>query len=96
MSEFLDRFSLEALKFDYAVLAGMIVIWLVVLACSLHSLRAQGLSRRRQVVWTLILLLLPVVGLLIYLPFSFRIENYPDLFIWKRAGSGAGKGAAQK
>jgi fatty-acid desaturase len=91
MSELLDRFSLEALKFDYQVLAGMIMIWLIVLVCALHSLYAQGLSRSKQITWFLVMLLLPIVGVLIYLPFSFRIENYPDLFIWKRTKSATGK-----
>jgi hypothetical protein len=92
MSELLDRFSLEALKFDAQVLTAMIVIWLVVLACALNSLFTQGVSRYKQVTWSLVMILLPIVGVLIYLPFSFRIENYPDLFIWRRTkGTGSKK-----
>lgn len=84
MSSILDRFSLDAIKFDYQVLVGLVIIWLFTIGCALHSVHTQGFSRQRRVIWSLIIICLPVIGILLYLPFSFRLEHYPDLFIWKK------------
>lgn len=95
MSDFLDRFSLDAIKFDMVVMAGMVFVWFVVWICSLMSIRSQGLSKGRRVFWTLVVTFLPVIGVLLYIPFSFRVENYPDLFIWRR-NTGQGKKPAMQ
>lgn len=85
MRDLLDRFTLDAIKFDYQVLAGMIVIWVLVLVCSIHSLMNQRMKASTRNLWIAVIVGLPIVGVLLYLPFSFRLENYPDLFIWKKS-----------
>ena len=84
MSEILDRFSLSAIKFDVPTLLGMIFAWLIVVACALKSVWTRGISKRNAFVWSLLIVFCPVVGVLIFLPFSFRLDHYPDLFIWKK------------
>ncbi|HEY1173757.1 MAG TPA: PLDc N-terminal domain-containing protein [Verrucomicrobiae bacterium] len=92
MRELLDRFTLDAIKFDYQVLAGMILIWLVVLACVVSSIFHQGGTRGRRIAWICVVTFVPIIGVLIYLPFSFRLENYPDLFIWRKSKGAQSKG----
>lgn len=91
MRDLLDRFTLDAIKFDYVVLAAMLVIWFLVVACAIQSVFTQRTKRSSRVAWSLFLIFCPIIGVLFYLPFSFRLEHYPDLFIWRKS-SGGGKG----
>ena len=91
MRDFIDRFTLDAIKFDYQVLAGMVIIWMLVVVCSIHSLLNQRIKPSTRNLWIAVILGLPVIGVLFYLPFSFRLENYPDLFIWKKSKANSGK-----
>jgi hypothetical protein len=84
MSDILDRFSLDAIKFDLPILLGMIFAWLIVVAATVHSIWLHSKSRNSAIIWTLFVVLCPVIGVLVFLPFSFRLEHYPDLFIWKK------------
>jgi hypothetical protein len=80
MSEIFSRFSLHAAKFSGQVWVCLAVIWLVVLGCSLASIRAQAFSVRQQRFWQLVVICVPVFGVLAYLPFSFRREQLLQLF----------------
>lgn len=81
-----DMFSLsaEATKFNKQILVCSIVIWFAVVACAISSLWGQPFSKKQRSFWTLILLAFPLVGLLAYIPFSIKKENYPGLFNVKK------------
>jgi hypothetical protein len=84
MKELLGRFSLEAVKFNGQILACLILIWVAVLACAISSIMAQPFSKRQRAFWIGLILCVPLVGLLAYLPFSFRKEELPHIFLAKR------------
>ena len=84
MAEFMSRFSTDAMKADMQVLACAVVLWLAVLGCTLSSIDHQPFGRRRRMVWLVLVTAVPLVGLLCYLPFSFRLESYPTLSLLKR------------
>jgi len=62
----------------------MIIICLVVWPVLLHSVYTQGLSLPRKIACSVVLFFAHRWGVDLPL-FFFRIENYPDLFIWRRA-----------
>lgn len=80
MSEIFNRFSLHAAKFSSQVWLCLAVIWLVVLGCSIASIRAQSFSVRQQRFWLFVVICVPLFGVLAYLPFSFRREQLLQLF----------------
>ncbi len=84
MKEFINRFSLNSIKFDNQVMAGMILVWLVVVGATVHSILQQDFPPRQRRFWIGIVILVPILGVLAYLPFSFKLEHYPDLFIWRK------------
>lgn len=84
MREILSRFSWDAIKFDDQVLACMVVIWGVVLMCAVSSIRSQNFGKIQRAFWLTLVIFVPLVGLLFYLPFSFRAANYPEFFFWRR------------
>lgn len=53
------------------------MIWLLVLGCTISSILGLPLSRWQRVFWISVVVCVPGLGLLIYLPFSFRSESHP-------------------
>ena len=80
MSEIFTRFSFDAVKFNGQIFAFLIVIWLVVLGCTISGILSQSFSRRHQAFWIVLVIALPLVGVLAYLPFSFKKDNLPHIF----------------
>lgn len=70
MRESLNRFSLEAVKFNDQMLLSLIAIWLVVIGTAISSIYSQPFSKKQRLFWVLVVICLPVIGVLIYLPFS--------------------------
>src|SRR5882762_2277957 len=81
MSEILSRFSLEAAKFNGQILACLLLIWAALVTCAIVSINSQNFSERRRWIWIWIVIGIPLLGLLAYLPFSVRREDLPHLFL---------------
>lgn len=80
MSDVLYRFSFNAVKLDGQLGACVLTIWLLVLGCTVSSILNQPFSKKQRTFWLLVVICVPLIGLLWYLPFSIRKENYPGLF----------------
>ncbi len=81
MSDFIfKRFSLDAAKTDGLTWLAVAIVWLLVVACSVGSIYKQFQNPKQRTSWTLLVVCLPVFGLLWYLPFAFKKEDYPFLF----------------
>ena len=83
MSEILNRFSLEAAKFNSQVFLSLLLIWLALVTCGIVSVNSQGFSERQRRRWLWIIVGVPLLGLLAYLPFSIRREDLPQVFLMK-------------
>ncbi len=83
MSEILNRFSLETAKFNGQVFLSLFLIWVAMVVCGVISLNSQGFSERQRRLWMWIIVGVPLLGLLAYLPFSVRREDLPQLFLVK-------------
>ena len=66
------------------VFVALILIWIAVLACVLSSIFAQPFDRKQRIFWIAIVILLPFVGVLSYVPFAFRKEDLPHIFLRKK------------
>src|ERR1700744_560198 len=83
MSEILNRFSLEAAKFNLQIFFSLLLIWGALLVCGVTSINSQGFSERQRRLWLWIIFCVPILGLLAYLPFSIRPEDLPQVFLMK-------------
>ena len=83
MSEILNRFSFHAAKFNGQVWTCLGLIWLLVLACTLTSIYAQPFSARQRKFWIVTVIFVPLLGVLAYLPSSFRREHLAQLFFMR-------------
>jgi uncharacterized membrane protein YhaH (DUF805 family) len=83
MSEILNRFSLEAAKFNGQVFLCLFLIWIALVACAIISINSQKFSDRQHRSWILVIVFVPLFGLLAYLPFSIRREDLPQVFLMK-------------
>jgi hypothetical protein len=83
MKEILNRFSLEAAKFNSQVFLSLLLIWMAIVYCAIVSINSQGFSEHQRKLWIWIVVGLPLLGLLAYLPFSIRREDLPQVFLMK-------------
>ena len=81
MREIFTRFSLEAAKFNWQVFACLFLLWVVLLYCAAGSIRSQNFSERQKRAWMWLIIGVPIVGLLVYLPFSVRREDLPQIVL---------------
>jgi hypothetical protein len=91
MLEQLSKFSLDAVKFTKSMFVCYVIIWLMVVGCALHSIWHQPFTRRQRLFWMLLVVGVPLLGVLVYLPFSFRKETDPGLALLFPGGSGSKK-----
>jgi hypothetical protein len=74
------RFSLQSARTDGLTWFCVAVVWLLVLGCTISSICRQFQTKQERVRWILIVTCLPVLGLLWYLPFSFKKEDFSLFF----------------
>ena len=75
MSDFLSRFSYNAVKFNSQVLVCMVIIWLAIVGCAISSVFTHSWNRKQRLFWILWIVCVPGIGLLLYLPFSLSAER---------------------
>jgi hypothetical protein len=83
MSAILDRFSLEAAKFNGQIFLSLLLVWIAIIYCAILSINSQGFSERQRRLWIGVIVCVPLLGLLAYLPFSIRREDLPQVFLMK-------------
>jgi hypothetical protein len=83
MSELLSRFTYQDPKMTSQVWLLAFGIWLAVMGCTIYSIMMQPFTMRQRLVWVAIVLGLPIIGLLAYLPFSIRRDELPTAFLMR-------------
>ena len=83
MSRIFNRFdfNVDAAKMDGITSAIIIVAWLLVVACAIGSVFVLGqrFTPRQRWGWIALIVCVPVLGLLIYLPFSVKRDGLSAL-----------------
>ena len=76
MESILLKFSLTPAPLTKVMWIWMVLIWSLVLLGALASIRSQAFSRRQRLLWSLVVVGVPVLGLLAYLPTSlFKVGS---------------------
>jgi uncharacterized membrane protein YhaH (DUF805 family) len=83
MSEILNRFSLQSATWNSQVAVCVLILWLVIVGCAISSIRAMPFSAAQRRFWIVMVVGFPIIGLLAYVPFSFRREDLPNAFMMK-------------
>ena len=86
MTEIFTRFSFQGARISSEIVVCAVLIWLFVLWCAATSIWSQPFSQRQRYFWLAVIVCLPLVGLLAYLPFSFSREDLPHAFLMKHKG----------
>jgi uncharacterized membrane protein YoaK (UPF0700 family) len=80
ITRILTRFSLQAAKWDGPIELALLLVWMAVLACVVSSIFSQAFDRKQRIFWIAVVVLLPALGLLAYLPFAFHSDDLPLMF----------------
>lgn len=65
----------------------LLIIWGGVVMCAISSILSQPFDRKQQCFWIAMVVLFPFLGILSYLPFAFRKEELPHIFLRKKKHS---------
>lgn len=87
MSDFLSRFDFNSVKLNGELIACLVLIWMLVVACGISSIVSLPFDRKQRSFWICVVVGLPVIGMLAYLPFAFRSEDLPHFLHIKKADS---------
>ena len=83
LTKILVRFDFENAHWDPRVAACLIAIWVVIMLCAISSIRSQAFGDGREQFWTAIVIFVPIIGVLAYLPFSIKRDDLPHYFRFK-------------
>jgi len=84
MLELFYKFSWDSIKFDYQVLACLILVWTAVVVCAVFSIMSRPFGVVQRVFWIALIVCVPAVGLLFYLPFSLKADTTPEVFFARK------------
>lgn len=77
-------------KFDFAnphfttdLALLLLVIWVGLVGCCIWSILGQRYSFYLKLIWIVLVVALPGLGMLLYLPFSLKDELFPLLGFWR-------------
>jgi hypothetical protein len=76
----LYRFDFQTAHWDARVAACLLLVWVLILICAISSIRSQSMSPGQQRFWIAVVVLVPIVGLLAYLPFAVKADDMPHYF----------------
>jgi phospholipase D-like protein len=75
MSEFLNRFSFSSAQSSTEIAICTGVLWALMVWCAITSIRAQPFNMTTRRFWIVVVIAVPILGLLAYLPFSLTRER---------------------
>jgi uncharacterized membrane protein YoaK (UPF0700 family) len=84
MSHLLNHFSLKAAKWDGTIVLALLLLWTGVLGCVISSIISQPFDRKQRTFWILMVVFVPLLGVLAYLPFAFSKDAIPYIFLRKK------------
>ena len=79
----LNRFSLQGTEWNSSLIFVLLFIWVCVIGCVIASILVQSFDRRQRIFWIALVILVPFIGILSYLPFAFRKDELPHMFLHK-------------
>ena len=85
-TNFLNRFDFSEPRFTSEVFLFLIIIWCVIVSCAIWSICAKIRSLPAKALWILVVIFLPIIGLLLYLPFSMDNDALQSFVRFGRRG----------
>ena len=79
----LRKFNFTSGQFNSQIGWCAVLLWCVVVACTISSILSQPFNKRQRIFWIAVVVAIPLVGVLAYIPFSFRTEDMPHIFLPK-------------
>jgi hypothetical protein len=79
----LERFSLESVKINSQTISIAVLLYLILLGCTIWSINAQPFYKKEKSFWMLIVVCFAPFGLLFYLPTAWRNAATGSLPFWR-------------
>jgi hypothetical protein len=95
MSELLSRFTFQESKLTGQIWVVAAFIWGAILCCTVSSILAQPFNKKQRFFWICLVVGVPILGLLAYLPFSIRRDELPTAFLIRGSAKDKKKGSGR-
>ena len=92
----LNRFSLSGDTFHWQVVAALIFLWMLVVLCTLHSISTQKTSETRKRFWMILVVVLPILGVLVYLPYAIDKERLASMAFFGKEKSSSSRSETEE
>ena len=79
----LNKFDFSQPKSGSDVMMILLLIWLIVVGCVIWSILTQRRPTIWKLTWVAIVVCIPLLGALAYLPMSLKGELYPFIGFWR-------------
>ncbi len=88
MKDILNRFSLDSVKINSQTISIAVLLYFVVLGCTIWSINLQPFNKRDKSFWTMLVVLFPAFGILFYLPTAWKNAATGSLSFWRKPKRG--------
>ena len=88
MKDILQRFSLESVKINSQTISIAVLLYFILLACTIWSINVQPFNKKEKSFWTLIVVCFGPFGILFYLPTAWRNAATGSLSYWRKPKRG--------
>ncbi|MGB0578604.1 MAG: PLDc N-terminal domain-containing protein [Limisphaerales bacterium] len=82
--EFLNDFEINSAKLHWQVQTCAVILWIAVVYCSVWSINTQPFNRKERLLWTVVVVAIPLGGLLAYLIRAGHTASTGALSFWKK------------
>jgi uncharacterized membrane protein YhaH (DUF805 family) len=80
-----DIFTLNSPSLGYrGIWICVAILWIVVVVCTLSSIASRPFRRSTKRLWAALVIAVPLLGVLAYLPFSVSEELFPYIGFWRK------------
>ena len=79
----LNKFDFSQPNAESDVMILLLLVWLIVVGCVIWSILSQRRPAAWKLLWVAIVVCVPLLGALVYLPLSLKGELYPFIGFWR-------------
>jgi hypothetical protein len=79
----LNKFDFSNPKSGKEVMLFMLAVWLMVVGSSIWSVLSQRRPMTWKLIWIMVIVFVPLLGVAAYLPFSLKDETFPLTGRWR-------------
>jgi TRAP-type C4-dicarboxylate transport system permease small subunit len=88
MKDILNRFSLESVKINSQTISIAVLLYIILVGCTIWSINVQPFNKRERSFWTMAVIFFGPIAILPYLAVAWRNAATGSLSFWRKPKRG--------